>query len=171
MSFWLEFARFSGVWGKLPRVGGKIPQGILPPQGASCPGGQDKLLHRTTAIDYSTNFVTWVYIVKVGRFQYSVLYIIVQVIFYFLWDHWAHPGCFENRIPLKPALGGICSLANYSVTYEESQSNRVSDFRDFVYCLFPKAILFDFYFTNISAGSPVVYWYLTKTMYTSEKSK
>ena len=32
--------------GKLPRVGGKIPQGILPPGGASCPGGQEKLLHR-----------------------------------------------------------------------------------------------------------------------------
>ena len=32
--------------------------------------------------------------------------IIVQVIFYFLWDHLAHPGYFENRIPLKPALRG-----------------------------------------------------------------
>ena len=31
--------------------------------------------------------------------------IIVQVIFYFLWGHLAHPGYFENRIPLKPALG------------------------------------------------------------------
>ena len=26
----------------------------------------------------------------------------------------------------------ICSLANYSVAYEETQSNQVSDFRDFV---------------------------------------
>ena len=41
-------------------------------------------------------------------------------------------------------LGG--SLANYSVAYEETQSNRVSDFRDFVRSSFPKAILFDFYF-------------------------
>ena len=24
--------------------------------------------------------------------------------FHFLWDHWAHPGNFENRIPLKPTL-------------------------------------------------------------------
>ena len=40
----------------------------------------------------------------------------------------SHPGYFENRIPLKPALGGVCSLANYSVAYEETQSNRVSDF-------------------------------------------
>ena len=53
---------------------------------------------------------------------------------------------FENQIPLKPALGDICSLANYSVAYEETQSNRVSDFRNFVCSLFPKAILFDFIF-------------------------
>ena len=39
-------------------------------------------------------------------------------------------------------LGGVCSLANYSVAYEENQSNRVSNFRDFVCCLFPKAIPF-----------------------------
>ena len=57
--------------------------------------------------------------------------------------HWAH-GYFENRIPLKPALGSVCSLANYSVAYGETQSNRVSDFRDFVRFLFPKAILFVF---------------------------
>ena len=47
---------------------------------------------------------------------------------------------------LKPALGDVCSLANYSVAYEETQSNRVSEFRDFVCSLFPKASLFDFYF-------------------------
>ena len=46
---------------------------------------------------------------------------------------------------LKPALGGVCSLANYSVAYEETQSNRVSGCRDFVCSLFTKAILFDFY--------------------------
>ena len=62
----------------------------------------------------------------------------------FLWDHWAHSGYFENKIPLKPALGGVCSLANYKVAHEETQSNRVSDFRDFVCSLFPKAIVFDF---------------------------
>ena len=42
--------------------------------------------------------------------------------------------------------GDVCSLANYSVAYEETQSNRFSVFRDFVSSLFPKAILFDFYF-------------------------
>ena len=55
---------------------------------------------------------------------------------------------FENRIPLKPALGeggGVCSLANYSVAYEVTQSNRVSDFRDFVCSLFPKAIFSDLF--------------------------
>ena len=41
--------------------------------------------------------------------------------------------------------GGVCSLANYNVAYEETQSNRFSDFRDFVCSLFPKAIFF-FYF-------------------------
>ena len=30
---------------KIIRVGGKISREILPPGGASCPGGQDKLLH------------------------------------------------------------------------------------------------------------------------------
>ena len=42
---------------------------------------------------------------------------------------------------------GLCSLGIYSVTYDENQSNRASDFRDFVCSLFPKAILFDFYKT------------------------
>ena len=41
----------------------------------------------------------------------------VQVIFYFLW---AHPGYLENQIPLKPALGGVSSLGNYSVAYQET---------------------------------------------------
>ena len=33
---------------------------------------------------------------------------LVQVIFYFLWDNWAYPWYFENRVPLKPALVGGC---------------------------------------------------------------
>ena len=64
--------------------------------------------------------------------------------FYFFWDHWAHPGYFENRMPFKPALGGVCSLAKYSVANEESQLNRVFDFPDFMCSLFPKAIPFYF---------------------------
>ena len=34
--------------------------------------------------------------------------------------------------------GCVCSLANYSVAYEETQSNRVSDFRDFCVVFVPK---------------------------------
>ena len=79
----------------------------------------------------------------------SWLIIIEQVIFYFLWDYWDHSGYFENQIPLKPALGGVSSLANYSVAYEETQSNQVSEFHDFVSSLSPKAILF-FYFLFLS---------------------
>ena len=78
----------------------------------------------------------------------DIPYIITeQVIFYFLWDQTAHPSYFENPIPLKPVLGGVWSLANYSVAYEPTQTNPVSDFSNFMCSLFPKAILFDFYFT------------------------
>ena len=44
-------------------------------------------------------------------------------------------------------LGGgvVCSLAIYSVAYQETQSNKVFKFCDFVCSLFPKAIFFDFY--------------------------
>ena len=38
----------------------------------------------------------------------------------------------------------IVSKANYCVAYEETHSNRVSDFRDFDCSLFPVTILFDF---------------------------
>ena len=43
---------------------------------------------------------------------------------------------------LKPALGDVWSLANYSVAYEETQSNQVSYFCDFECSLFPKAIFY-----------------------------
>ena len=77
---------------------------------------------------------------------YSLYFIIMQVLCYFLWDHLALLGYFESLIPITPALGrGICNLANYSVAYEKIESNRVSDFRDFVCPLFPKAILSNFY--------------------------
>ena len=91
------------------------------------------------------------------RWIVSPYIIIVQVIFYFLWDHWAHPGYFENRIPLKPALGDVCTFANYSVAYEETQSNRVSDFRDFVCSLFPKAFLFVW---SLFPNAVLFYFYL-----------
>ena len=37
--------------------------------------------------------------------------------------------------------------AKYSVAYEKTQSNRASDFRDLLCSLFPKEILFYFYFS------------------------
>ena len=40
--------------------------------------------------------------------------------------------------------GGVCSLSNYSVTYKETQSNEVFDFRDFVCSLFPKETFLNF---------------------------
>ena len=48
--------------------------------------------------------------------------------------------------------GSVCSLANYSVTYEKTQSNLVSDFRDFMCYLFSKAIFFLFLFYSTVAG-------------------
>ena len=49
---------------------------------------------------------------------------------------------------MRGGSGGVCSLANYSVAYEETQSNRVSDFRGFMCSWFPKATLFDFYLNS-----------------------
>ena len=75
------------------------------------------------------------------------------VILYFLWDHWAHHGYFENRISLKPALGGVRSLANCSVAYEEAQSNRVSDFLWFCVFFVSKGNLFWLLFYSINIFS------------------
>ena len=94
--------------------------------------------------------------------------IIVQVIFYFLWDHCAHPDYFENRIPLKPVLEGVCSLANYNVAYEETQSNRVSDCRVFVCSLCSKGnpflLLFYYsrtpYYTLYSGVHVWIFWFV-----------
>ena len=55
-------------------------------------------------------------------------------------DSWSFPSllfCF--KLKLSP-------LHSKQYMYEETRSNRVSDFCDFVCSLFPKAILFDFYF-------------------------
>ena len=52
----------------------------------------------------------------------KVLYVtIVQIIFYFLWDLWAHCGKFENRVLLMYTLEGVSSVANFISAYEESQ--------------------------------------------------
>ena len=48
-------------------------------------------------------------------------FIIGQIIFHFLWDHWAHCGIFENRVLLMYTLEGVSSVANFITAYEESQ--------------------------------------------------
>ena len=47
--------------------------------------------------------------------------IIVQIIFHFLWDLWAHCGIFENEVLLMYTLEGVSSVANFITAYEESQ--------------------------------------------------
>ena len=46
---------------------------------------------------------------------------IVQIIFHFLWNHWAHCGVFENGVLLMYTLEGVSSVANFINAYEESQ--------------------------------------------------
>ena len=67
-------------------------------------------------------------LIRLRQCMADLCLIIVQVILYFLWDNWVHPGYFENRIPLKSSLGGVCSLANYSVAYLIKPSLRFSWF-------------------------------------------
>ena len=45
---------------------------------------------------------------------------IMQIIFHFLWDHWAYCGVFENVL-LMYTLEGVSSFANFITAYEESQ--------------------------------------------------
>ena len=52
--------------------------------------------------------------VKVG-------FCIVQIIFHFLWDHWAHCVVFENGVLLMYTLEGVSSVVNFITAYEECQ--------------------------------------------------
>ena len=49
-----------------------------------------------------------------------VLYHNADYIF-FLWDHWAYCGIFENGVLLMYTLEGVSSVANFITAYEESQ--------------------------------------------------
>ena len=49
----------------------------------------------------------------------------MQIIFHFLWDHWAYPGVFENVVLFMDTLEGVSSVANFSTAYEESQKPRL----------------------------------------------
>ena len=56
--------------------------------------------------------------------------------FYFLWDHWAHLGYFENRRLLKSVLGDVYSLANYTAVYEETYLIIIPSLRYSFFCVF-----------------------------------
>ena len=63
---------------------------------------------------YTSSSIEW-------GFIRVALVTIVQNIFRFLWDHWAHCGLFENRVLLMYTLEGVSSVANFMTAYEESQ--------------------------------------------------
>ena len=44
-----------------------------------------------------------------------------QIIFHFLWDHWAHCGIFENGVLLMYKLEGVSGVANFITACGESQ--------------------------------------------------
>ena len=73
-------------------------------------------------------------------FLLTVMY--VKAIFSYVWVMELPPFYGKGyQLCLLPGL----FMANYSVAYEETQANRVSDYRDFVWSLFPKVFLFDFF--------------------------
>ena len=45
----------------------------------------------------------------------------MQIIFHFLWDHWARCGIFENEVLLMYTLEGVSNVANFITAYEESE--------------------------------------------------
>ena len=55
------------------------------------------------------------------RYNVSPYITTVQIIFHFLWDHWAHCGIFENEVLLMYALVGENSVANFITAYEDFQ--------------------------------------------------
>ena len=48
----------------------------------------------------------------------------------------------RNRALLKPVVWGAYSPANYMAVYEESQSNRDSDFHSFICLVVPRATIY-----------------------------
>ena len=46
---------------------------------------------------------------------------IEQIIFHFLWDHWAHCGMFEKGVLLMHTLQCVRNVAYFITAYEESQ--------------------------------------------------
>ena len=56
--------------------------------------------------------------------------------FHFPWDYRESSGFLENRVLLKPVLGGYAALQATILSYEESQLNPDFDFRSFEHSLF-----------------------------------
>ena len=97
-------------------------------------------------------------VVPCGCRKVSPYIIIVQVIFHFLWGHhWAHPGYFDNRIPHKPALG-VAYAASQTTVLHMKRLNQTESPIFVILCvyLFPKAILFDFYYIALLSGLFVI---------------
>ena len=63
----------------------------------------------------------WVCTVCLCPKKLTLGFTIVQIIFHFLWDHWAHCGIFENGVLLMYTLEGVSSVINFITAYEESQ--------------------------------------------------
>ena len=81
-------------------------------------------------------------LIIIGRYFFLVL--LLPIAFKYWSDNAFKPWARADTRILNQVVG-VCSLENCSVAYEETRSNRASDFRDFVCYLFPKAILFYFY--------------------------
>ena len=76
------------------------------------------------------------------------LFTIVQIIFHFLWDHWAHCGFFENGVLLIYTLEDISSVANSLLLITSLNKIETPIFLSVVYSLFPKAIFLTFSITG-----------------------
>ena len=61
------------------------------------------------------------YIFFISPRKRVVVFTIVQIIFHFLWDHWAHYGTFKDGVLIMYTLEGVSSVANFITAYEESK--------------------------------------------------
>ena len=75
---------------------------------------------------------------------------IVQIIFHFLSDHWAHCGIFENGVLLINTLESVSSVANFITAYEESQYYRDTHFLMCAVLFVSKGNLFDVYLNSLA---------------------
>ena len=113
-----EFPKNSKTSSNQPRQNKRVKETIVPDK-------EESYFCRKTVCGYSSEAPRWGFFVSKGnpfRFLFSSAIrswcggrkvssyiIIVKVIFYFLWDYWAHPGFFENQIPLKSVLRGVAA--------------------------------------------------------------